>query len=144
MPTANTAACSTRCASTARNTPACRQAKCSSTWRQCAGCGVLFLPEFLDFRRVGVELAVVQLAARRGRKPPVAAPVLLEALVVDVLQVEQRVVRALGGADQLVELELDRLGVAVLRVLDQEHHQEGDDRGGGVDDQLPGIAEAEQ
>ena len=47
-------------------------------------------------------------------------------------------------ADQLVELELDRLGVAVLRVLDQEHHQERDDRRAGVDDQLPGVAEAEE
>jgi hypothetical protein len=31
------------------------------------------------------------------------------------------------------------LGVAVLRVLDQKHHQKGNDRRGGVDDQLPGI-----
>jgi hypothetical protein len=29
--------------------------------------------------------------------------------------------------------------IAVLRVLDQKHHKEGDDRRGGVDDQLPGI-----
>jgi hypothetical protein len=31
-------------------------------------------------------------------------------------------VRALQGADQLVELELGRFAVAVLRVLDDEHH----------------------
>ena len=30
--------------------------------------------------------------------------------------------------------------VAVLRVLDQEHHQERDDRRAGVDDELPGVA----
>jgi len=29
-------------------------------------------------------------------------------------------------------------------VLDQEHHQEGDDGGGGVDRQLPGVAVVEQ
>ncbi len=50
----------------------------------------------------------------------------------------------LGGADQFIKLELDRRRVAVLRVLDQEHHQEGDDGGPGVDDQLPGVAVVEQ
>ena len=48
------------------------------------------------------------------------------------------------GADQLVELDLERVGVAVLRALDQEHHQEGDDRRAGVDHELPRVAEAEQ
>ena len=33
--------------------------------------------------------------------------------------------------------------VAVLALLDQEHHQEGDDGGTGVDDELPGVAEVE-
>ena len=61
-----------------------------------------------------------------------------------VLQVHRRVARALGGADQLVELQVQRLGVAVLGVLNQEHHQEGDDRRPGVDDQLPGVGPAEQ
>ena len=47
----------------------------------------------------------------------------------------------LGGAhsDQLIELGLDRRPVSVLRVLDQEHHEEGHDGGAGVDDELPGI-----
>ncbi len=47
------------------------------------------------------------------------------------------------GAEQLIELDLERLGVAVLGVLDEEHHQEGDDGGGGIDDQLPGVAVVE-
>jgi len=34
-----------------------------------------------------------------------------------------------------------RLRVAVLSVLNQKHHQEGNDRGSGVDDQLPGVGE---
>jgi hypothetical protein len=42
-----------------------------------------------------------------------------------------------GDADQLVELRLDRGGVAVLRVLHQEYHRKGDDGGAGVDDDLP-------
>src|SRR6266850_1095805 len=33
----------------------------------------------------------------------------------------------------------DRAGILVLRVLDQEHHEEGEDRGARVDHELPGI-----
>src|SRR5690606_15735650 len=50
----------------------------------------------------------------------------------------------LADADQFVELGLQGGAVAVLRVLDEEHHQEGDDGGAGVDDELPGIGEAEE
>ena len=53
---------------------------------------------------------------------------LLELFVGAVLQVHQRVAGPVLGADQLIELEVDRLGVAVLRVLDQEHHQERHNR----------------
>ena len=42
-----------------------------------------------------------------------------------------------------VQLELNRRGVAVLSVLDQEHHEERDDRRPGVDDQLPSVGIAE-
>src|SRR5437870_9998173 len=51
--------------------------------------------------------------------------------------------RPSGGADELVELELDRLGVAILCILNKKHHQEGDDGRGGVDDQLPSVTELE-
>jgi hypothetical protein len=40
---------------------------------------------------------------------------------------------------RISQFEMYCLGVAVLRVLDQKHHEKGDDRRGGVDDQLPGI-----
>src|SRR5207248_3274024 len=40
-------------------------------------------------------------------------------------------------------LGLHRRRVAILAVLDQEHHQEGDDGRSGVDDQLPGVRIAE-
>jgi hypothetical protein len=49
-----------------------------------------------------------------------------------------------GGADQFVKLELHRHCVAVPGVLDQEHHQEGDSGGAGVDHQLPGARIAEK
>ena len=63
--------------------------------------------------------------------------------LLEILQIEQRVVRTFDRANQLVELEVYSFSIAVLRVLDQEHHEKRDDRGAGVDDELPGIAEAE-
>ena len=54
-----------------------------------------------------------------------------------------RALARLGGADQLVELHLDCLGVAVLGVLDQEHHQERHDRRARVDHELPRVAVTE-
>src|SRR5688572_16721579 len=39
---------------------------------------------------------------------------------------------------------MDRLRVAVLRRLDQEHHEERDDRRPRVDDELPRLREAER
>ena len=50
---------------------------------------------------------------------------------------------ALDGADELVQLDLDRRAVAILRVLDDEDHEERHDRRGGVDDELPRVAEPE-
>lgn len=52
--------------------------------------------------------------------------------------------RALGGAYQFVQFDLNRFGVAVLGVLNQEHHQKRDDGGSCVDDQLPCVAEVKQ
>jgi len=43
--------------------------------------------------------------------------------------------------DQLGQFDLHRHGVAVLAVLDKEHHEKRDDGRSGVDDQLPGVAE---
>src|SRR5687767_5399748 len=115
-------------------------------WKQCASSGIPLSPELeiLDLRRVCVQLAALELVARSGRKRLVAAAVARELFFLEILQVEQRVVRALRGTDQLVELELHRLGIAVLGVLDDEHHQERDNGRGGVDDELPGVAEAEE
>jgi hypothetical protein len=42
-------------------------------------------------------------------------------------------------SDEFIKLELKRLRVAVLGVLDQQHHEEGDDRGPGIADELPGV-----
>src|SRR3954468_8732958 len=118
--------------------------KSARTSKLCASSGASFLRQRLDLRGIGVELALVDLPARRGRERAVRLQVAIQELIVDLLEVEERIVRAARGADQLVELDLDRRGVPVLRVLDQEHHQEGDDRGRGIDDELPRVAETEK
>src|SRR5680860_1524428 len=69
---------------------------------------------------------------------------LLELALVHFLKVEEDVPCLPRHADQLVDLDMHRRGIAVLRVLDHEHHEEGDNRGRGVDDQLPGIAESKK
>ena len=47
-------------------------------------------------------------------------------------------------ADEFVQLQVQRLGVTVLGVLDEENHQEGDDRRTGIDDELPGVREMKE
>src|SRR6478609_1705332 len=49
--------------------------------------------------------------------------------------------RIMRGADtnEFIELDLNGGAVAVLGILDQEHHQEGDDRRSRIDDELPCI-----
>ncbi len=64
---------------------------------------------------------------------------LVQLLVRHILQIHQARARAFHATDQFIQLQVDRLHVAVLRVLDQEHHEKRNDGGSGVDDQLPGI-----
>ena len=45
----------------------------------------------------------------------------------------------LVGVNELVELQMKRMGVTVLGVLDEEHHEKGHDRRAGVDDELPRV-----
>src|SRR5690606_16108883 len=58
--------------------------------------------------------------------------------------VDQAVAGRFGAGDELVELQLDGFGILVLRLLDDKHHQESDDGGAGIDDQLPGVGKREQ
>lgn len=46
---------------------------------------------------------------------------------------------ALCSPDQFVEFELHCFAIAILRVLDEEHHQERDDRCSGVNNELPCV-----
>src|SRR5690242_9318575 len=44
-----------------------------------------------------------------------------------------------NGMDDLVELQVNGARVTVLRVLNEEDHQESDNRGGRVHHELPGV-----
>src|SRR5205814_3115072 len=52
----------------------------------------------------------------------------LESIIGVRLRADVPVARLRDRADELVQLELCRLRIAVLGVLDQEHHEEGHDR----------------
>jgi hypothetical protein len=43
------------------------------------------------------------------------------------------------ASDELIELELQRHGILVLRLLDDKDHEKSNDGGTSVDDQLPGV-----
>src|SRR5436190_23325229 len=68
---------------------------------------------------------------------------LVEIFLLELLEIQQFVARVADRPDQFIELHLNGFGVAVLSALNQEHHQERDDRRGGVDHQLPRVAETE-
>src|SRR5882762_11965006 len=56
-----------------------------------------------------------------------------------IFKIHHLVTRAFDGEDELVELEVKSLGVAVLGILNEKYHQERNDGCAGVDDQLPRI-----
>ena len=61
-----------------------------------------------------------------------------------IFKIEKFIARAPDGANELIQLQLHGLGVAVLCVLNKKHHQERDDRGGCIDDKLPGVRKMER
>ena len=65
---------------------------------------------------------------------------LLKLFIGEILNCSELVFRPLHCQHELRQFELNRKRVAVLRVLDQEHHQECHDGRAGVNHQLPSIA----
>lgn len=63
----------------------------------------------------------------------------LELIFRHVIKVDEAGSRALRTAEQFVELQLNYARRAVLCILDKEHHQECDDRGARVDNELPRV-----
>jgi hypothetical protein len=78
------------------------------------------------------------------RQPLVVASYGLEGGRIQPFEIDHLVPCSAYRPNQLVELDLYRPRVPVLRVLNQEDHEERHDRGGRVDHQLPGIGEPEQ
>ena len=58
--------------------------------------------------------------------------------------IDEPVARPFECRDHLVQFQVDGLRVLVLRPLDEEHHQERDDRRAGVDGELPGVGVSEE
>src|SRR5260221_11011505 len=85
----------------------------------------------------------VGLSPGLGLDPRELLPEFFQFFVAEFFEIDQVSSGAFYAADQLVELEVDRFRVAVLGVLDQEDHQESDDGGAGVDDELPRVGEME-
>ncbi len=69
---------------------------------------------------------------------------LVEATLGQVLKIEQGILSTQIGTDEFVDLDLQRLGIAVLRILDDEDHQKGDDRRRRVDGKLPHVRKTEE
>src|SRR5439155_19001440 len=65
----------------------------------------------------------------------------LQLIIREVLQVHQIQARPSCGSNQLVEFQLQRASVAILRVLQKKRDEEGDLGGGRVHRQLPGVGE---
>src|SRR5438105_145909 len=63
----------------------------------------------------------------------------VQALLRLELGADELISRVGDRADELIELQLRRLRIAVLGVLNEEHHEEGDDRRTRVDHELPRV-----
>ena len=67
-----------------------------------------------------------------------------QVLVGQPFAAQEDIPRRLRGSDELVQLELECVGVIVLRGLDNEDHPERDNGRTGIDYELPGVREVEQ
>jgi hypothetical protein len=66
---------------------------------------------------------------------------LFQILVRKLFKIHKFISRAFDGANNLIKFQMNGFGIAVLGVLNQKHHEEGNNRRSGVDDELPGVGE---
>src|SRR5689334_11014559 len=101
-------------------------------------CTMAALHDIASGRAVGAFLLL------RERLDPFELNVkLFEFLVRQIFEVHELVARAFHRENQLVQLQLHGLRVAVLRILDQEYRKVGDDGGACVDHELPSVREVD-
>ena len=63
----------------------------------------------------------------------------LQFFVAEIFEIDEASARSFYPAQQLIQFEMDRFGIAILCVLEEEHHQKSHDGGSSIDDQLPRI-----
>ena len=63
----------------------------------------------------------------------------LKVLVGQLFKIDKFISGAFKCADHLIEFEMHCLGVAVLCVLDEKHHQKRNDSRAGINNELPGV-----
>src|SRR5262245_58487065 len=68
----------------------------------------------------------------------------VELLFRQFLEIDEIIAGAIDRANELVELDLKSHAVAVLRVLDQEHHEKRDNGCRRIDDELPALRETDK
>jgi hypothetical protein len=81
-----------------------------------------------------------------ARQPRECREVLLqgeEFLLRESLNIDEAVTGALESRNKLVQLQMDRQRVLVLRTLDEEHHQERDNGCSRIDHELPCVGVTE-
>ena len=87
-------------------------------------------------------LAPVPTPRRTGRKLLVVRANFVEIFFFEIFDVQEGVARGFRSPNKLVKLYVKCFRIAILGVLDQEHHQERDDGRACVDYQLPRVAKA--
>lgn len=63
----------------------------------------------------------------------------IEFFITELLNIHHFVLRFVDSVNQFIELQIDGVRVAILGVLNDKDHQERNDRGSGVDHQLPRV-----
>ena len=63
----------------------------------------------------------------------IACPQAVEFFFRQLFDIKQSIVGSLDRTDQFIQLQLDGFTIAVLRILNEKHHQEGHNRGTGID-----------
>lgn len=68
----------------------------------------------------------------------------LQLLIALFLGLDQIIIGDVGFLHQCVQFNIHRQVIPVLRVLNNEHHQKRNNRGAGINDQLPSIRKFQQ
>lgn len=94
-----------------------------------------------QFTRLVERMAFLDPAVRSGmsRELAIELPQRRQFRFIQVLDRHDAIACKLVRGQQLVQLDVDRQAVLVLRLLDEEYHQERHDRRAGIDDDLPGF-----